>query len=165
MGRMSGSRARPSRVATISRFIEGFLPPAEGGQPPAVTAARARLSGWIVTSIAIVVGAAAAFVLVLLVWALPSLPSLLVGFAGGAIVGAAIAVALASRYPMVRKGGGIAILLAPLLVLAAPFLLIAAAIALLRRTAPAPRREPEPDADSSPVVIDATPKRSHHKRT
>jgi hypothetical protein len=165
MDLMSGTRPRRSRVFTITRWIEGFLPPAEGGQPPAVKAARARLSGWIVTSIAVVVGAAAAFVLVLLVWALPSLPSLLVGFAGGAIVGAAIAVALASRYPMVRKGGGIAILLAPLLILAAPFLLIAAAIALLRRTAPAPRAARDDEPDASPVVIDATPKRSHHKRT
>lgn len=158
---MTAPRPR-RRASTFVRILEGILPPAGGGQPPAVVAARAKLSGWVVSAIALVVGAAAGFVLVLCVWALPSLPTLLVGFAGGAIVGAAIAVALASRYPMVRKGGGIAILLAPLLVLAAPFLLIAAALALLRRTAPAPRVEPA-DA-SSPIVIDATPKRSHHKR-
>ena len=164
MVRMSEPSPRRRRASKLARWIEAFLPPAAGGQPPAVVAARARLSGWVVTAIALVVGAAAGFVLVLAVWMLPNLPSLLVGFAGGALVGAAIAVALASRYPMVRRGGGIAILLAPLLVLAAPFLLIAAAIALLRRSAPARRAAPDEEPDSSPVVIDATPKRSHHKR-
>ena len=108
--------------------------------------------------IAVVVGAAAAFLLVLLAWALPNLSSLVVGFAGGVLIGSALTLMLASRYPFLRKFGGFAILLAPLVVLASPFLLIGAAFLLLRRTRPTatPTAAGTPD---DPIVVASVPEK------
>lgn len=125
------------RRSVLGRFLEGFVPPPDGGAPPIVGAARARLSAFTYGAIGLGVGCATGLFLVLILFAVRGISTLLAGFAAGALVGAALAVVLASRYPIVRKGGGIAILLLPLLLLAAPFLLIALAVAALFRTAPA----------------------------
>jgi hypothetical protein len=124
----------------LGRFLEGLMPPSGGGALPIVGVARARLSGFVYGAIGLGVGAATGLLLVLILFSVHGISSLLAGFAAGALVGSALAVVLASRYPLVRKGGGIAILLLPLLLLAAPFLLIALAVAALVRTAPASSR-------------------------
>jgi hypothetical protein len=142
---MSPPNEPPSAVAMFTRWVRGLLPPVGGGPPPIVTAARSRLSSWVAVVIALVVGAAAGFVLVLVAMGLPDAPAALTGFAAGVFVGVAGALVLASRSQLVRRGGAIALLLLPLLVLAAPFLLIAGGIDLLRRTSPrAPEAEPTP---------------------
>lgn len=120
---------------------------------------RSRFAGVVYTVIAIIAGACVAFLLVLLAWALPNLSSLVVGFAGGVLIGSALTLMLASRYPFLRKFGGFAILLAPLVVLASPFLLIGAAFLLLRRTRPAaePTAAGTPD---DPIVVSSVPERT-----
>ncbi len=134
------------RRSVLGRFLAGFVPPPEGGAPPIVGAARARLSAWTLGAIGLAVGCATGLLIVLIVFAVPGIPTLVAGFAAGALIGAALAVMLASRYPIVRKGGGIAILLLPLLLLAAPFLLIALALTALARTKPK-------DAGAEPAVV------------
>lgn len=141
----------PRPRSVLGQFLAGFVPPAEGGAPPIVGVARARLSAWTFGAIGLGVGCAAGFLIVLIVLAVPGIPTLLAGFAAGALIGAAMAVMLASRYPIVRKGGGLAILLLPLLLLAAPFLLIALAVTTLSRTRPK-------DAPADPAVV-VLPKR------
>jgi len=160
---MSPASRRPTSASPM-RWVRGFLPPAGGGMPPALAAARAQLSGWVVGAIALVVGATAGFLLVVVGMALPNVPSTLVGLVAGVLLGAAVALTLASKYPVVRKVGAFAILLAPLLLLAAPFLLIAAAIALLRRTA-----TPSASVGSGVLEVEAVglpegPRRKHRKR-
>jgi hypothetical protein len=160
---MSPASRRPPS-ASLMRWVRGLLPPAGGGTPPALAAARAQLSGWVVGAIALVVGASAGFLLVVVGMALPNVPSSLVGLVAGVLLGSAVALTLASKYPVVRKVGALAILLAPLLLLAAPFLLIAAAIALLRRTAPpsaSPRSEPRV---IEAVALSSGPPRKHRSR-
>lgn len=162
---MSAPRVREEPASRL-RWIRAFLPPAGGGLPPALAAARAQLSGWVVGVIALVVGAAAGFLLVVIGWALPDVPASLVGLVAGVLLGSAVALTLASRYPIVRKVGAFAVLLAPLLLLAAPFLLLAAAIALLRRTASAsaPATRDAAVLEVEAVAPPETPRRKHRKR-
>lgn len=129
--RISPKTARIFGRAT--RWIEGMLPTADGGPAPVVTAARVRLAGWIWALIGLLAGCLAGALTVLLVAGMPSIPMGLAGLSAGAILGATTALVFASRFPVMRKAGGIAILLAPLLLLAAPFLLLAGGIALLLR--------------------------------
>jgi hypothetical protein len=135
------------RRSVLGRFLEGFTSPPDGGAPPIIGVARARLSAWTFGAIGLGVGCATGLLLVLILFAVHGIPTLIAGFAAGTLIGGALAVTLASRYPIVRKGGGIAILLLPLLLLAAPFLLIALAVAALLRTAPS---SPKP---ASAVVV------------
>jgi hypothetical protein len=125
---------RPDRPwSGFRRFVEGFFP-TEAGEPPVVLrAGRARLVGVVATLLGLLVGAATGFLVVLFLFAAPEVPGVVAGFAVGALLGAAAALVLASRHPLVRKGGAVAILLFPVLVVLSPFLLVAAALALLRR--------------------------------
>lgn len=116
-----------------ARWIEGMLPTADGGPAPVVTAARVRFAGWIWALIGLLAGCLAGALAVLLVTGMPSIPMGLAGLSAGAILGATTALVFSSRFPVMRKAGGVAILLAPLLLLAAPFLLLAGGIALLLR--------------------------------
>lgn len=116
-----------------ARWVEGMLPTADGGPAPVLTAARARFAGWIWASIGLLAGCLAGALAVLLVAGMPSIPMGLAGLSAGAILGATTALVFSSRFPVMRKAGGVAILLAPLLLLAAPFLLLAGGIALLLR--------------------------------
>ncbi len=120
-------------IGTVSRWIAGVLPTADGGPAPVVTAARVRFAGWVWAGIGLLVGCLAGALTVLLLAAMPNVPTVVAGLSAGAMLGATTALVLASRFPMVRKVGGIAMLLTPLLLLAAPFLLLAGGIALLLR--------------------------------
>ena len=117
----------------IAQWLEGLLPPPEGGPPPAVTAARTRFSALIQGAIGLTVGCVTGFLLVLLLWGIPEIPSLVAGLALGTFLGSAIALALATRSKFVRRGGILIVLAAPLLVLLAPFLLLAGGVTLLRK--------------------------------
>ena len=147
----------------ISRWVRGVLPPNEGGPPPALTAARAQISGWVVAAIGLLAGIVVGFALVLVAMALPNWPASVVGLVVGALLGSSVALTLASKFPFVRRAGGIAILLAPLLLLAAPFLLIAAAIALLRRTSSPPGTPPAAPLEPQVEVEPAKPRRRRRK--
>jgi len=129
--RISPKTARIFGRAT--RWIEGMLPTADGGPAPVVTAARVKFASWIWTGVGLLGGSIAGALIVLLAAGLPSIPMALAGLSAGALLGAALALVFASRFPFVRKVGAFAILLAPLLLLAAPFLLLAGGIALLMR--------------------------------
>ena len=122
-------------------------------------AARTRFAAYVWGAVAIVIGAAAGFLLVLFAWALPSLPMLVIGFAGGVLIGSAVTVAMASRFPFLRKAGGLAILLAPLLVILGPFLLIGGAVVLLGRLKPRAAVASDPRVIESPPARRATRKR------
>ena len=160
---MSVPRPR-STSASLKGWVRGLLPPAGGGMPPALAAARAQLSGWVVGAIALVVGATAGFLLVVVGMALPNLPSSLIGLVAGVVLGSAVSLTLASKYPVVRKVGAFAILLSPLLLLAMPFLLIAAAIALLRRSATPPASAGPGLLEIEAAALPSGPRRMHRKR-
>jgi hypothetical protein len=127
----------------VWRVVQGFLPAADG-TVPVVSAFRGRLAWVVGTALGLLLGSACAFVVVLLLQAAPGVPGIVIGFGVGAFFGALAALVFASRYPIVRKGGALAILLFPVLVLAAPFLLLAGAVALLRKTAPRASAEVHP---------------------
>ena len=159
----------PSETAWggVWRVVQGFLPAADGTLP-VVSAFRGRLAWVVASAVGLLLGSVSAFVVVLLLRAAPDVPAIVIGFAVGAFFGAAAALVFASKYPIVRKGGAIAIFLFPVLVLAAPFLLLAGAVALLRKTAPRGSGETRPvkvelahddEADGS----EAEPKRSRKK--
>jgi len=127
------SRKTSRVIGNAARWIQGVLPAADGGPPPVVTAARVRFAGWLWASVGLLVGCIAGALTVLLATAMPNVPIVLVGLSAGALLGATAALVVASRFPMVRKVGGMAILLLPILLLAAPFLLLAGGVALLMR--------------------------------
>ncbi len=120
-------------VQATARVLEGILPAADGGPAPVVTAARVRFAGWIWAVIGLLAGCIAGALALLLLAGVPGIGRIMVGMSAGAVLGASTTVIFVSRYPFLRKGGGIAILLAPILLLAAPFLLLAGGIALLVR--------------------------------
>jgi hypothetical protein len=154
----------------VWRVVQGFLPAADGTLP-VVSAFRGRLAWIVATALGLLLGSACAFVVVLLLQAAPGVPGIVVGFGVGALFGAAAALVFASRYPIVRKGGAIAIVLFPVLVLLSPFLLLAGAVALLRKTSPRAGRETKPvkveveipDDDEPDGHAPAKPKRSRGK--
>jgi hypothetical protein len=121
-------------IPLVKRFALGVLPGADGGPPPAVRAAKTSLVTALCAVLGLVLGSAVGLILWLVLWKVPEIPTLVVGLGVGAFVGAAAAVILASRFPLVRKGGGIALLLSPILILLAPFLLLWGAAVLLRRS-------------------------------
>lgn len=139
---MTTSHPRPEKPTRAVRWLEAILPASGGGWHPLLLAARSKTSTLLLTAVSLALGAVAGFLLVLIATALPGLPSLLVGFAGGAFVGVGAALALVSRFPVVRKVGALALLLAPILVLLAPFLWIGALVAVLARTRPGRALEP-----------------------
>jgi hypothetical protein len=124
---------RRSLLGFLERLLRGVLPAEDGGPPPALDAARARLSVAVAVAFGLLLGAAVGLVLLLVATGVPQVPALVAGFGVGALLGAAAAAVLLSRFPAVRAGGGLLILLAPLLVLLAPFLLLAGAVVALRR--------------------------------
>lgn len=130
------TRAQSPTQKVLAQVVAGLATAPGGPVQGVVTAARSRLSAWTWTAIGLCAGAVAGLVLVLVAFAVPHIPTLLAGFVGGALLGSMLTVALASRYPIVRKGGAIAILLMPFLVLAAPFILVGLAVAALMRTKP-----------------------------
>lgn len=163
---MSTDPRRRSPRSPLGRWVRGLLPPAGGGLPPALVAARAQLSGWLIAAIALVAGAVVGLVLVVVTTAMPRALSSVGGLAVGAALGAAVALTLASRYPRVRRMGGVAILLAPFLLLAAPFLLIAVAVALLRGSTPrGARTSPAAPTDEITPVVVARARRVRRKRS
>lgn len=120
-------------ISNAARWIQGMLPAADGGPPPVVTAARTRFAGWLWAAVGLFAGCVAGLLTVLLLAGVPNMPAVLLGLSVGAFLGASVALVFSSRFPMVRKAGGMAILLLPLLLLAAPFLLLAGGVALLMR--------------------------------
>jgi hypothetical protein len=120
-------------VPTWQRVLLGVLPAEDGGPPPILQATRARLTAWLWTAIGFVIGGAVGLLLVLLLRALPATPPLLVGFGLGVLLGAGVALILASRLAFVRRGGAVLLLLSPLLLLLSPFLLLGAGLFASRK--------------------------------
>jgi hypothetical protein len=133
----AGGSAGEGWIPLVKRLVLGVLPPPEGGPPPAVRAAKASVVTALCAVLGLALGSVIGLILLLVVTEVPSIPALVVGLGVGAFVGAGAALVLASRFPFVRRGGGIAFLLSPLLIVLAPFLLLWGAAVLLRRT---PRR-------------------------
>jgi hypothetical protein len=130
---MAGAGGFATWVPLVKRLVLGVLPTEEGGPPPAVRAAKTSLVTALCAVLGLVLGSVVGLILWLIVWKVPDVPALVVGLGVGAFLGAAAAVILASRIPFVRRGGGIALLLSPVLILLAPFLLLWGAAVLLRR--------------------------------
>ena len=133
MTRAASVRSRPGDAGLLERLLLGCLPAPDGGPPPALDAGRATLSTAVRGAIGFLAGAAAGLVLAFVAMRAPDVPGLLVGFGVGAIVGAAAAAVLLSRYPAVRRAGGVIVLAAPLLIVFAPFVLLGAGLVALRR--------------------------------
>jgi len=156
-------RAQPTIAgASVARWVGGLLPTAAGGPPPAFAAIRARVSTWLLATFALGGGAAVGLALVLVGTAMPNVPASLTGLGVGVLVGAGVALAFGSRFPLVRRYGAIAVLLAPLLVFVAPVFLIVTAIPLLwrRRGELAVVPEVEPEA----AIVVAKPRRRRSGR-
>jgi hypothetical protein len=126
-------RAARSRSAGGSDLLRTLSAALRGSAP------AQRVRGWLVFVAALggglVLGAALGFLLSLLLAGVPGVPSTLLSFGAGSLVGAAAALVLASRSSVVRKGGAWMLLATPLLVLAAPFLLLFAGAAAHKRPA------------------------------
>ncbi len=130
---------RAASITFLERLLRGFLPTEDGGPPPALDAARARLFTLVASVLGFLLGAAVGLILVLVLWAVRDVPTLLVGLGVGALLGASAVAVIVSRFRFVRRGEGLLVILAPLLLLLAPFILIAGAVAVLVRW-PRPRR-------------------------
>jgi hypothetical protein len=126
----------------LRRVLAGYLPAKDGKGSPVVRALRGRLAWVVAVALGLLIGAASAFLVVLILYAAPGVPGIVVGFAVGAMFGGTAALILASRLAIVRKWGALAILLFPVLVLLGPFLLLAGAVTLLRRGPKKPSAAP-----------------------
>ncbi len=129
----------PEPGTTVRAFLESLRHAIPDFGAPVVRAARSRLTWLAATAVGLLVGSASAFLVVLLVAALPGVPGIVIGFGAGALLGATAALVIVSRSGMVRRWGAFAILLSPVLILLGPFLLLGVAIALLTRRARSPR--------------------------
>ncbi len=143
--------------ASVSRWVAGLLPTAAGGPPPAFDALRARTSIFLLTGMALGLGAAAGLALVLVVTGMPHVPASLTGFGVGVLVGAGVALAFGSRFPLVRRYGAVAVLLAPLLVFVAPVFLLVSVLPLLWRRSGKPAAAPE--VEPAPDIVVVKPRR------
>lgn len=159
---MTSRAPRTAWGSMLARWVHGLLPTAAGGPPPAFAALRARLNAWTIGALALGVGAAAGLVLVLVGTAMPHVPASVTGLGVGVLIGAAVALALGSGFPLVRRYGAFAVLLVPLAVAAAPVVLLLFAVPLLWRR---PARVVDAPADPlPPVVTTATPRPRRARR-
>lgn len=109
------------------RLLVGLFPTRDGGEPPALHAAKARFSwiGW--SFVGAFAGGILAAALLLAHYAVPGIPWVLWGLLTGLLLGAGIAFIVAARNPVAKGGGAFFLLTIPALVFLLPFALVYAA--------------------------------------
>lgn len=138
MTRAPRRRPAPRFLELLKRIVVGVIPAADGGPPLALRHARTRLLWLLAAGVGLGIGALVGLLLALAWHALPQVPMLLLGLLVGVPLGVALAVVVGSALGAVRRRGGLAYLLTPLIVAGAPFLLLGAAwVALRGRKRPA----------------------------
>lgn len=132
MTRASTPRRRVPLLSLLSRIVAGVVPAADGGPPLAMRNARTRLLWLLGAGVGLGVGAATGLLLALAWQSVPDVPLLLLGLMAGVPLGVALALVVATALGAVRRRGGLAYLLAPLVVAGAPLLLLGSAWTALR---------------------------------
>jgi hypothetical protein len=116
----------------LKRVVSGVMPAADGGPPMAMRHARTRLLWLLGAGVGLAVGGVVGLLVALAWQALPDVPLLLLGLMAGVPLGVALAVVVGSSLGAVRRRGGLAYLMTPLIVAAAPLLLLGAAWVAIR---------------------------------
>lgn len=123
-------------INMLKRVVVGVMPAADGGPPMAMRHARTRLLWLLATGVGLAVGGLVGLLLSLAWRAVPDVPMLLLGLLAGVPLGVALALTVGSSLGAVKRRGGVAYLLTPLIVVGAPLLLLGSAWAALRGRKP-----------------------------
>ena len=122
----------PRLLNLLKRVVAGVMPATDGGPPMAMRHARTRLLWLLGAGVGLAVGGVVGLLLALAWQALPDVPLLLLGLMAGVPLGVVLSVVVGSSLGAVRRRGGLAYLLAPLIVVGAPLLLLGAAWSAIR---------------------------------
>jgi len=122
----------PPLVNLLKRVVAGVMPASDGGPPMAMRHARTRLLWLLGAGVGLAVGGLVGLLLALAWQAVPGVPMVLLGLMVGVPLGVVLAVVVGSSLGAVRRRGGVAYLMAPLIVAGAPLLLLGAAWSAIR---------------------------------